>query len=209
MTHNPEGTVHLVDDDEGTRTAIARLLRACGYTVQAYAGAEAVLELDPDTPSCLLLDVRMPGLSGLQAQTLLQDRRERLPIVFLTGHGDIPMSVTAMRAGAEDFLTKPVSAETLQPALDRALARSRQALASGTDLRDIARRLASLTPREREVCELLRRGQLNKQIADALGMAEQTVKIHRRHVLEKFGVRSAVEAATLLERLDAGQRPQG
>jgi FixJ family two-component response regulator len=199
MTTSAPPTLHLVDDDAPFREALARLLRTLGYGVQAYASAEALLAAAPAGPGCLLLDVRMPGLSGLALQRLLAERGCALPIVFITGHGDIPMSVQAVKAGAEDFLTKPVGRQALVAAVERALQRDAQARAAAQARQARGALLARLSPREREVAALLAEGRLNKQVAFALGTTERTIKAHRASLLDKLGIRSVAELARLLD----------
>ena len=194
--------IHVVDDDEPLRTALLRLLSAAGYEARGYGSAGAFLmSPPPDRPGCVLLDVRMPGPTGLDLQAALRERRIALPVIFLTGHADVSASVRAMKTGAVDFLTKPVERETLFDALRRALeldARERAAHAEAIRLRA---GFATLTPREREVFELVVAGRLNKQIAGQLGIAERTVKADRAQVLAKLGVGSAAELGALAERL--------
>ena len=160
-------TVFLVDDDSSVRKALARLIRAAGYEVAPFASARQFLESKPETAgvACLVLDVRMPGVNGLELQEALQAAKIAIPIIFITGYGDIPMGVQAMKAGAVDFLPKPVCQETLLPAIEQALARAAGQRAEAAQLVDIRRRLESLTPREREVMALVVTGMLNKQIA--------------------------------------------
>jgi RNA polymerase sigma factor (sigma-70 family) len=196
-------TVHVVDDDAEFRTAIARLLKATGYDVAVYDSAAQFLNHLPgeDEPSCLLLDLKMPDVSGTELQDRLAARAPLLPVVFLTGHGDIPTSVQAMRAGAEDFLTKPVRQDKLVSAIERAVAdfsEKRERFHKLSRLRELA---ATLTPRERQVFELVVRGKLNKQIAFDLGTTERTVKAHRLKVMEKLGVHSLAELVSTAERL--------
>jgi RNA polymerase sigma factor (sigma-70 family) len=194
--------IHVVDDDAPFRTAIGRLLEASGYRVVLYDSAEQLLAgVTLNEPGCILLDVRMPGLSGPQLQSRLLDLGNHLPIVFLTAHGDIPTSVQAIKAGAEDFLTKPVAKEKLLAAIDRALARDTQRRARSDELAALRARVARLTPREREVFELVVRGKLNKQIAGELGTSERTVKAHRQKVMEKCATRSLAELVLIAERL--------
>jgi FixJ family two-component response regulator len=188
--------VHIVDDDESFRTAVTRLLTAAGYEVRGYASAgDFLISRTRDARGCLLLDVNMPGPSGLDLQAALADHGIDLPIVFLTGHGDVPMSVRAMKAGAVDFLTKPVEREALFKAVREALARDVEWRETGSRLRELRDRYASLTPREREVFAGVIAGRLNKQIAADIGAAERTVKAHRAQVLEKMHVRSVAELA--------------
>ena len=196
-------TVFIIDDDASLRVALKRLLDARGYPCLVFDSAEAFLSRHtPAMPGCLLLDVNMPGLDGLALQRKLLELGRALPIVFLTGHGDIPMTVTALKAGAIDFLTKPVSAVTLFATVDAALvldARARQAAADGQTLQQ---RVESLTPRESEVLRRLAAGHLNKQIAADLGIVEQTVKFHRSHIMARMQARTVAELMYLVARLD-------
>jgi RNA polymerase sigma factor (sigma-70 family) len=203
--------IHVVDDDPSFRTAISRLLRAAGYEVAAYESAQQLLERLPQEsgPSCILLDVQIPGLSGPELQHRLVDLGSRLPIVFLTGHGDIPTSVQAIKAGAEDFLTKPVSKETLQNAIERAVARYLIAREQHDRLNALRALVAKLTPRERQVFELVVRGKMNKQIAQELGTAERTIKAHRQRVMEKIEVRTLAELVSIAEHLGIMAAPTG
>ncbi|MFZ0838411.1 MAG: response regulator transcription factor [Xanthobacteraceae bacterium] len=194
--------VHIVDDDAPFRTAVRRVLDASGYRVALYDSAEQLLaKLPAGEPGCILLDVRMPGLSGPQLQERLAELGNRVPIVFLTGHGDIPMSVQAIKAGAEDFLTKPVAREKLVAAVERALTRDAQQRAHDSELDGLRARVSRLTPRESEVFALVVRGKLNKQIAGELGTAERTVKAHRQKVMEKCEAQSLAELVRMAERL--------
>ena len=195
--------VLVVDDDRSFRKAVSRLLQTAGYAVASYESAQQLLEHLPqdDRPSCILLDVQIPGLSGPELQNRLSAADSFLPIVFLTGHGDIPTSVQAIKAGAEDFLTKPVSKEVLLDAIDRAVARHLVIRRQHDQLAALHALVAELTPRERQVFGLVVRGWLNKQIADELGMAERTVKAHRRRVMEKTKARTLVELVSIAERL--------
>ena len=199
---NTRPLIHVVDDDDSLRTALLRLLGASGYEAQGYASTgDFLLSPPPDRPGCLLLDVRMPGPSGLDLQAALQRQGIGLPIVFLSGYADVVTSVRAMKAGAVDFLTKPVTREDLMDALHRALerdARQRQARADAAWLRAC---FAKLTARERAVFDRIVAGRLNKLIADELGIAERTVKLQRAQLMAKLGVRSAAELGLLAERL--------
>lgn len=194
--------IHVVDDDNDFRKAVAALLEAGGYRVALYKSGQQLLANPPGKePGCLLLDMRMPELDGLELQNQLKEIASTLPIVFLTGHGNVQNSVQAIKAGAEDVLTKPVSKTTLFDAVDRALARYHE-LRDQRDRFDALQRLVSaLTPREREVFMLVVRGKLNKQIAFDLGTSERTVKAHRHVVMEKLGVHSVAEAVSIAERL--------
>jgi FixJ family two-component response regulator len=197
-----EGIVHVVDDDASVRTALARLLGAVGYEVKAHASAASYLmERPSDTPSCLILDVRMPQVNGLEIQDALARLRSTIPIVFLTGHGDIPMSVKAMRAGAVDFLTKPVKREQLLGAVRAAFASQSARLADRNQHGDVQALHDSLTAREREVFEGVVAGKLNKQIAAQLGIAERTVKAHRAQLMEKMRAHSVADLVRVAEQL--------
>jgi FixJ family two-component response regulator len=197
--------VHVVDDDDSVRTAVQRLLQAAGYEARGYASAGEFLlgRSDRDAPGCVVLDVRMPGPSGLDLQEALARLEVPVPIVFLTGHGDIPTSVRAMKAGAVDFLTKPVSREALLTAVRSALARDTDTRAARARVQAWHSRYSSLTPREREVFAGVVAGKLNKQIAAELGTAERTVKAHRAQVMEKMQVASLAELVHVAEQLQA------
>jgi RNA polymerase sigma factor (sigma-70 family) len=193
--------IHVVDDDSSFRSAIARLLNAAGYGVALYESSQQLLDKPPTRPSdCILLDVQLPDLSGLQLQDRLSKLGNRLPIVFLTGHADIPTSVRAIKAGAEDFLTKPVGKEQLLETIRRALDHGEEVRARSEQVDTLLARVASLTPRERQVFALVVRGLLNKQIAHELGTSERTVKAHRHMVMQKCGVRSVAELVMIAER---------
>jgi FixJ family two-component response regulator len=194
--------VHVVDDDASLRTALLRLLRAAGLEARGYGSTgEFLLNPLPDRPGCLLLDLQMPGPSGLELQEALKRRGVPLPVIFLTGHGDVASSVRAMQAGAVDFLTKPVKRETLLEAIRRALGRDERQRTVRSEADELRRRFDSLTPREREVFDGIVSGKLNKQIADDLGMAERTVKLHRAQVMQKLAAGSPAELGRLAERL--------
>ncbi len=194
--------VYVVDDDDSLRKAMARLLNAAGYDVRAYSSAgEFALASRDNRRGCVLLDVRMPGPSGLDLQEALAKEEEPLPVIFLTAHGDIPMSVRAMKAGAVDFLTKPIKREVLLNAIRAALARDLQLHTSHEQLRDLRMRFAKLTLREREVFELVVAGRLNKQIAGELGISERTVKVHRAQVMTKTRVTSLAELVHLADKI--------
>jgi FixJ family two-component response regulator len=195
-------TLYLVDDDAAVRTSLARALRAQGWAIETFASAEDFLDRrDPRVPGCLVLDVSMPGLDGLALQQRLAESGEAIPIVFLTGHGDIPMTVQAMKAGAADFLTKPVSAEDLQAAVRKAIAEGESTRQAGAERAELAKRLALLSPREREVLEALARGRLNKQIAADMGIVEQTVKFHRARIMERMQAHTVAELMHIAARL--------
>lgn len=197
-----EPVIHIVDDDKSYRTALARLMEASGYRVVTYgSGEELLAHPTGSNPGCILLDLQMPGLSGLELQHRLTEKAPLLPIVFLTGRGDIKASVRAMKAGAEDFLEKPASREALLEAVERALLRSEIRRAEHDRVQALHARLGALTPREFDVFGLIVRGKLNKQIAYDLGTSERTVKAHRHNVMEKLGVHSLAEAVSIAERL--------
>ena len=194
--------IHIVDDDHSFRTAVGRLLSASGYSVSLYGSGEEFLARLPGTaPGCILLDLDMPGLSGLALQDRLAEHVPLLPIVFLTGHGDVKASVQAMKAGADDFLEKPAAREILLDAIARALDRAASRRDEGDRIHAARSRLATLTPREFEVLRLLVHGKLNKQIAYALGTSERTIKAHRHNLMEKIGARSLAETVSIAERL--------
>jgi RNA polymerase sigma factor (sigma-70 family) len=195
--------VHVVDDDASFRTAIERRLKKAGYTVATYSSAQHLLDRLPSESElgCILLDVRIPGLSGPELQGRLSELGSTLPIVFLTGHPDVPTTVRTIKAGAEDFLTKPVSSGDLLRAIERALAHHEASRGLKSKLDIVRAHVAKLTPREREVFELVIRGQTNKQVAKALGTTERTIKAHRHRVMEKTQVRSLAELVSLAERI--------
>jgi len=195
--------VHIVDDDESFRVATARLLRTAGYVVCEHETADALLCHPPVgvDPTCLLLDVSMPGLSGLELQEKLAVTEGALPIVFLTGHGDIPMSVHAMKLGAEDFLTKPVGERQLFEAIERAIARHTRTRVRQDRMEALHLLVGKLTPREREVFEQVARGRQNKQIAFDLGTSVRTIKAHRQRVMEKLGAKSVIELVSIARTL--------
>ena len=208
----PPATIFLVDDDASVRRALARLIRSAGYRVEAFPSARDFLDRGPaaDGPACLVLDIRMPGLTGLDLQGELQKNDSILPIIFITGYGDIPMSVKAMKAGAVDFLPKPVNDAALLRAIEQALARAAREVAELAERKDIQRRLGTLTPRERQVLEHVIGGQLNKQIAFDLGTVERTIKVHRARVMDKMHVGSLAELVRIAEKIGippkSGQR---
>src|SRR5262245_3597447 len=202
--------IHIVDDDAAFRTAVARLLQAAGYRVALHESGDQLLDHPPASePGCILLDMRMAGLSGLELQDRLSEQGVILPILFLTGYGDIPTSVRAIKAGAEDFLSKPVSRKTLLEAVERALARYEKAREAHTRLASLRALVDTLTPRESEVFALVVRGKLNKQIAYQLGTSERTVKAHRHAIMEKLRVQSLAEAVSIAERLGMLGQPSG
>ena len=195
---SPEPVVFLVDDDASIRTAMRRGLVAEGFAVRSFASADAFLAgHDPETPGCLVADVAMPGMNGLELQSVLAARGSARPIIFVTARGSIPMSVQAMRAGAVTFLPKPVRLGDLLAAVLEAFERDRQRRRVDAQRNEVETRLMALTTREREVLELIVIGRLNKQIAAELGAAEKTIKVHRGRVMAKLQVRSVAELVTL------------
>jgi RNA polymerase sigma factor (sigma-70 family) len=196
------GLVHIVDDDASFRTAIERRLRKAGYEVATYPSAQHLLDCLPDESelACILLDVRIPGLSGPELQERLSELGSTVPIVFLTGYAEIQTTVRAIKAGAEDVLTKPVSSEELLGAIERALAHHQVTRNQKNKLDVVRAHVAKLTPREREVFELVIRGKTNKQVANVLGATERTIKAHRHRVMQKLQVQSLAELVSLAER---------
>jgi FixJ family two-component response regulator len=198
----PEATVFVVDDDPSVRRGIARLVKSAGYTSQGFPSAREFLDAElPQCPGCLVLDVRMPGPSGLDLQDELAARGISIPIIFITGHGDVPTSVRAMKAGAVDFLEKPFEDQALLDLIRRSIARDREKRAEHARIDSIRERIDSLTPREREVFELVITGMLNKQIAYDLGASEKTIKVHRGRVMRKMGVESVAELVRLAQQV--------
>ena len=197
------GLVHVIDDDASFRTAIERRLKLAGYEVATYPSGQHLLDCLPDSEQlgCILLDVRIPGLSGPELQARLSELGSTLPIVFLTGHADTATTVRVIKAGAEDFLTKPVSSEQLIDAIERAMVRHESTRNQRSKLESFRALAATLTPRERQVFALIVRGKINKQIAHELGTTERTVKAHRHQVMEKMQVHSLAELVSLAQRL--------
>ncbi len=199
-------TVYVVDDEPAVRKSLARLLRSAGLPVETFASAgEFIARHQADVPGCLVLDVTMPGISGLELQQWLARSNAPLPIIFITGHGDVPTSVRAMKAGALDFLMKPLDEQELLVAIRAALRHDKAQRAAQADITAARQRLARLTARERQVLEHVISGRLNKQIAAELGTVEQTVKVHRARVMEKMGVDSVAALVRLSQR--AGIEP--
>jgi FixJ family two-component response regulator len=194
--------VFVVDDDQSVREALSSLIRSIGLDVETYASAHEYLRRPPQqSPACLVLDVRMPGLSGLDLQRELANQGREIPIIFVTAHGDIPMTVKAMKAGAAEFLSKPFRDQDLLDAICQALARDRASMAARADLAEIRWRYATLTQREKEVATLVVRGLPNKQVAARLNVSEITVKVHRRHIMSKMEAKSLPELVRITEAL--------
>jgi FixJ family two-component response regulator len=195
--------VFVVDDDVWIRESLQTLLQDEGWQPETFASAQEFLDRPrPLTPNCLVLDVSLPGLDGLELQKRIAAERTDMPIIFITGHGDIPMSVGAMKAGASEFLTKPFSDEELLTAIRQALERSRLALTQQATMQELRDRYASLTPREQDVMRLVVSGLLNKQVADELGITESTVKAHRGQVMQKMKANSLADLVKMTARLD-------
>jgi len=194
--------VFIVDDDVQTLRAFARILHIEGFEVDTFHSASEFLKHTPsDVPSCLVLDLKLPEIDGLQLQQLMRNARVDMPIIFVSGYGDVPSTASAMRYGAVDFLEKPVEDARLLDAVSNAVALDAERRGRRRDIEDARHRLARLTPRERQVCELVARGLLNKQIADEIGASERTVKIHRARALQKLGANSISDLVHLLSRL--------
>ena len=206
---SPEVTVFVVDDDSSVRSSITRLLMASGFRVRAFASApEYLADSDPGCPGCLLLDLQMPEIDGLELQERLSEADAGRPILFLTGHGGVPESVAAMKAGAADFLEKPADPDRLIAAVEAAVDLDGRRRREAAHMAEIRSRLETLTPRERQVFERVVIGRLNKQIARELGVSEKTVKVHRGRVMEKMEADSLADLARLAERLGIGLNPQ-
>ena len=206
MTQAP--MVFVVDDDPSVRSSLKFLMSSVGLQVESFDSADALLKRKlPDAPSCLVLDVRLRGLSGLDFQRELAARNCHMPIIFITGHGDIPMSVRAMKAGAVEFLTKPFRDQDLLDAVRLALEKDRERLERKKEVSDLKERFNSLTPREQKVISLVVSGMLNKQIADQLGTAENTVKVHRSRAMEKMQAQSVAELVKMIDKLESSVEP--
>jgi FixJ family two-component response regulator len=197
-----DGLVFIVDDDASMRESLKNLIRSVGLRVEAFTSAQEFLRSQrPDVPGCLVLDVRLKGLSGLDLQKRITEADMEIPIIFISGHGDIPMTVQAMKAGAVEFLTKPLRDQDLLDAIQHALERDRKAREQREEIQKLRRRFESLTQREREVMGLVVTGLLNKQIAAELGTSEATVKIHRHQVMDKMAANSVAELVRMSDRL--------
>jgi FixJ family two-component response regulator len=204
-------TVFLIDDDASVRRALTRLIKSAGYQVESFASAREFLGSGRPSEAlgCLVLDVQMPGFTGMELQRELRALDSHLPIIFITGHGDIPTSVRAMKAGAMDFLQKPVKDKDLLRAIEQALTLARYDHAERREIEELRRRIDTLTPREREVMVLVARGLLNKQVAFELGTVEKTIKVHRARVMEKMQVNSLAELVRLAEKIGlAAKNPE-
>ena len=196
-------TVYIVDDDSGVRSSIRVLMKSMGLAATPFPSAREFLDAyHPNSPGCLVLDIRMPGMSGLELQETLNERGAVIPVIFITGHGDISMAVEAMRHGAFDFLQKPFRDQELIDRVQRAMLKDQEYRHLLSQKEGIVARLQSLTPREREVLDLLVKGNANKRMAAELGLSQRTVEIHRAHVMEKMGVRSLAQLVRMV--LDAG-----
>jgi FixJ family two-component response regulator len=203
----PEPIVFVIDDEAQIRDGFKSLIRSIGLRAETFASAREFMQAKrPDAPACLVLDVRMPGLSGLDLQRELGEAQIHIPIIFITGHGDIPMSVRAMKDGAMEFLTKPVRGQDLLDAVQKAIDQDREFRKQRADLEGIRKRFHSLTPRETEVLNLVVAGLLNKQIADRLGTSELTIKTHRAHVMEKTQADSLAHLVRMAEWLKSAAR---
>ena len=203
ITKTPQSIVFVVDDDPSVRESIERLLGTIDLSVQVFGAAREFLNSDrPEIPACLVLDVRLPGISGLDFQRELSKANIRIPIIFITAHGDVPMSVKAMKAGAVEFLIKPFHDQDLLDAVQMALERDRLRRLRDSEIADLQRRLRTLTPREREVLPLVISGLLNKQIAAEMNASEATVKVHRSQLMRKLEAKSVPDLVRMAEKLE-------
>jgi FixJ family two-component response regulator len=203
-TRSKDGFVFVIDDDESVRKGLSRLLDSADYDNEAFGSAAGFLARGPHPgPSCVIVDVKMPGLNGIDLQEALIARRQEEQLIFITGHGNVPMCARAMKAGAVDFLPKPFQPNELLECVERALAQSAEQRRQTAEKKDARRRLDLLTPREFEVMQLVATGMLNKQVASELSMAEKTVKVHRGRVMQKLGITSVAELVRLVQRAGA------
>src|SRR3989475_1827802 len=199
---NVAPVVFVVDDDPSVRRAIQRLVESVGLQVELFGSAQEFLRSErPDAPSCLVLDIRLPGISGLDFQRQLAEANIHIPIIFITAHGDIPMTVRAMKAGAAEFLTKPFRSRGLLDAVRAAIERDRSAHKERAETGELRQRYEQLTPREREVMPLVAAGLLNKQVAGELATTERTIKFHRAHIMQKMGAESLADLVRMVEKL--------
>ena len=210
MKKNDIPVIYLVDDDEAVRDSLGMLFQSIGLKHEAYPSALDFLEhYDPSQHSCLVADIRMPGLSGLELQQRLNEQNAELPIIFITGHGDVPMAVTAMKSGAADFIQKPFRDQDLIDRIHKGLEQDRDRRASRAEQDEIRARIALLTPREGEVMQRVVRGQANKVIAMDLGVSQRTVELHRARVMRKLKMRSLAELVHAVDKIDTGAAPSG
>jgi FixJ family two-component response regulator len=200
--NEPLSIVFVIDDDDSVRRALQRLIRSVGLRVELFGSAHEFLERDrPDVPSCMILDIRLPGMSGLDFQRRLAEAKIHIPIIFITGHGDIPMTVRAMKAGAVEFLTKPFNDQDLLDAIQHALEQDRVRRQQEAEIAILRERFELLTPREQEILPRVVSGLLNKQIAGAIGTTEATVKVHRSQLMRKMGAESVADLVRMAERI--------